>query len=526
MHLPLTPLSFMDRAVALYGAKLAVVDGERRLSYAEFGERAQRLAAALTDRIEPGARVAVLAPNGHPLLEAYFGVLGAGGILLPLNVRLHPNELARIVDHAEPTILLADDGLTDTVEAVRAAMKVRPTVLWCGRGASDRTEGSYEALLAAAEPRGWPRPAADENDVAELFYTSGTTGPPRGVMLTHRGLYLHALSVLIGFRAADRDVQLHSIALCHVNGWGTPQAITAAGGTHVMLRKFDACEALRLIEAERVTRLFAVPTMLIDLLEHPSLAGRDLSSLELVNMGGAPLSAELVRRAEAALGCQVFGGYGLTETGPIVTLATDKVTRTDEDEASRIRRQATAGMPLTGVELAIVDERGRQLPWDGHTTGEVVLRGNAVMKGYWNDPAATAEACRDGWFHTGDVATVDPEGYVLIVDRKKDLIISGGENVSSLEVERALAEHPAVLECAVFGVPDDRWGEVPRAAVVLRRGAKATPDELRAFCRDQLTHFKAPKEVEILPELPHGPTGKVQKNLLRAPHWRDRRRKV
>lgn len=519
MHVPLTPLHFKQRAVQLYGQKVGIIDGERRFTYAQFGERSNRLANALLRRgIPRGARVAILAYNSFPLLEAYYGVVEAGAILLPLNIRLGAPDLARIVSHARPELLIADADFAATIEAMTRALERPLPVVWIGQPPA--AGARYEELVATGSAAPPPTPDFDENDVAELFYTSGTTGHPRGVMLTHRSLYLHALSMLIAFRASDRDVQLHTIPLFHVNGWGTPQGITAVGGTHVMLRKFEPQAVCHLIEAERVTRLFLVPTMLLALLEHPALHRYDLSSLELVDVGGAPLAPELVRRGEQALGCQVIGGYGLTETGPIVALASDKATRAGEDEQTRIRRQATAGMPLIGVELQIQASEGTALPWDGRSVGEVAIRSNVVTAGYWQDAEATAASFRDGWFLTGDLATVDPEGYALVVDRKKDIIISGGENISSLELERTLAEHPAVLECAVIGAADPRWGEVPQAIVQLRDDAAATADELIAFCRERTSRFKAPKSVTIVTELPRGGTGKVLKGELRKRYGR------
>jgi fatty-acyl-CoA synthase len=335
-------------------------------------------------------------------------------------------------------------------------------------------------------------------------------------MLTHRNLYLHALSFLIAFRCAESDVQLHTISLFHVNGWGTPQALTAIGGTHVMLRKFDPEQVLQLVESERVTRFLAVPTMLNMILNHPDLGRYDLSSLELINTGGAPTPPEMVRRAEQMLGCRVVGGYGLTETSPVICFAADKSYLQDQPGDVRIRRQASTGLPLVGTELTIVDDRGEELPWNGEAIGEIVVRGNVVCSGYWNDPEATLAAFRNGWFHTGDLATIDDEGYVLIVDRAKDIIISGGENISSLEIEKVLYEHPAVLECAVIGVSDEKWGEVPKALVALRAGSSAGPEELVAFCRQRMARFKVPKVVELVAELPKGGTGKILKRQLRS----------
>ena len=529
MQRPLTPLDFKRRAVQLFGRKIGVVDGDKRFSYADFGQRCDRLANALRDLgVARFDRVAVMAFNSHPLLEAYFGVLDAGAVLLPLNIRLSAQELATIINHAEPSVMLVDHELAPVLSELWPALASQPKLVWIGERPEGRApaEPIYDELLAAASAEPPPRVGIDENDVAELFYTSGTTGTPRGVMLTHRNLYLHALGMMVTFRAAEPDVQLHSIPLFHVNGWGTPQGITAVGGRHVMLRKFDAAEVLRIIETEKVTRFFAVPTMLNMLLNHPDVKRRDLSSLELINTGGAPTPPEMVRQAEQLLGCCVAGGYGLTETSPIVTFAADKTYLADQDEATRLRRRASTGLPVVGAEIAIVDIDGNPLDWDGETVGEIVVRSNAVTTGYYKDPEATEKATSDGWFHTGDLATIDEEGYVLIVDRKKDLIISGGENISSVEIEKVLFEHPAVLECAIVSAPDERWGEVPVAVVALAQGAHASAKELQDFCRERLAGFKVPKQVDFMDSLPKGGTGKIIKRQLREPYWKGRTERV
>jgi fatty-acyl-CoA synthase len=324
---------------------------------------------------------------------------------------------------------------------------------------------------------------------------------------------------------ADDEIQLHTIPLFHVNGWGTPQAVTAAGGRHVMLRRFDPGEVLRLIAAERVTRFFAVSTMLNMILNHADIDRHDLSSLRLVHLGGAPTPVDMVRRAEEKLGCTVYAGYGLSETSPVLTVAKTKAYLSDGNE-ERIRRQASAGLPIIGVDARVVGDDGEEVPRDGETVGEIVARSNVVMAGYWNDPEGTSAVIRDGWFHTRDVAVVDQVGYIHIVDRMKDIIISGGENISSVEIEKALYEHPAVLESAVIGVPDDQWGEAPIALVTVKPGASVTAVELIDFCRSKMAHYKVPRSVDFREELPKGGTGKILKAQLRAPYWEGQERKV
>ena len=500
MRVPLTPLDFLARAERLYSPLEGVVDGDRRFIYGALVDRAHALAAVLRDRgVAPGDRVAFLCPNVTELLEAYFGVLLAGAVLVPLNIRLSSSEITGILGDCEPAALFVHPSLRRLAEG---------TLL----------DDDYAAAIEERLGERVAPPAIDEDDVCELFYTSGTTGGrPKGAMLTHRNLATHAIDSALTLGLNHRDVVLHTIPLFHVNGWGTPHYVTALGAKHVMLERFDPPEVLRLIETERVTRLSIVPTMARSLLLCDELASRDLSSLVQVTVGGAPPGAALLGRLEDALGCETICGYGLTEAAPQVTKA---VTLRSHDplplEEQRARR-ATTGLANIGVDVRVLDDDDIEVPWDGATAGEICIRSNHVMAGYWNQPEATELALRRGWLRTGDLATVDSEGYLMIVDRQKDLIISGGENVSSVEVEECLCDHPAVLEAAVVGMPDERWGEVPRAFVALRPGeASATADELIAFVRDRLAHFKAPKRVDILDELPKGGTGKIMKAQLRG----------
>ena len=496
MEVPLTPLDFLARARSLFPDRVGVVDGDRRFTYAAFGERCDRLAHALRRDlgVAPGDRVAWLGGNTHELLEAYYGVLLAGAVLVPLNIRLAPAELAALLADCTPRVLFRhpdqDDPGVDLAQIVLGP--------------------EHEALLAAQPARSPAPPVVDERSPAEIFYTSGTTGTPKGAVLTHRNLYLHAVHSALTNGITGDDVVLHTIPLFHVNGWGTPHYVTGLGGVHVLLPRFDAGEVLRLVDDEAVTRLFLVPAMATALLEHPDLDARPHPSLRQISVGGAPLGRELLGELETRLGCPCICGYGMTESSPTLTRALDK-----PGEAPDPERRATTGLPILGVELSVVDGEGAEVAHDGVARGEVRARSNHIMAEYWNAPAASAEILRDGWLHTGDVATVDPDGYLTIVDRSKDIIISGGENISSVEVEKALTAHPAVLEAAVVGAPDERWGEVPRAFVVLRAGRSATADELRAHVRGRLAHFKAPRDVVVVVDLPKSGTGKVRKDELR-----------
>lgn len=534
MFLPLTPVRFLLHAAAEYGGKVGVVDGERRLTYAEVSERARRLAGALAKLgIGRGDRVATLSFNCHQLLEAYYGVPMAHAVLLSLNVRLSAEEQAYILDHSGTRIVMFDPELLPVATALREAL---PGIQWIALSpVADLPEWVhpkvYDELLAEAEPAEIDITSYDENSAAELFYTSGSTGAPKGVVLNHRTIYLHALYTELGRRrgpmahAADEAVELHTIPLFHANGWGRPHTVTFGGGRHVMMR-FEPRKVCELVEAERVTSFSMVPTMATAMVHFPDLGKYDLSSLEDVTMGGAPSSPALVKQVEQALGCRAHCGYGLTETSPVATHADMKSTLGEMTDEERIRRQAMTGRPHPMVEVSVVDAEGHEIPRDLAAVGEVLIRGDLVMDGYWREPDATAQAIENNWLHTGDMACWDEHNYVLIVDRKKDIIISGGENISSIEIEKVIAAHPAVYEAAVVGVPDEKWGEAPRAFVVLKPGQAATEDEIRGFVREHLANFKTPKAVEFLEELPKGSTGKILKRALREPFWQGMEKQV
>lgn len=521
MNVPLTPLRFLRYAKRQFPRKTAVVCGPDRFNYAQFGERVGRLAGSLRRLgLRPGDRVAFLSTNCHRLLEAYYGVVEAGCVLLPLNIRLSPEELAYILNDAGARVLFLQNQFLGLVEAFRGRTRtVESFFLLDGRpGASWLAQQNYEELLRGAEVQWGDVMEFEENSLAELFYTSGSTADPKGVMLTHRNLYLHALYAALALGSSRESVELHTIPLFHANGWGSAHALTFLGATHVMIQKFDPVEVFRLVERERVQAFSVVPTMAAALVNCPERDNYDLSSLQRISIGGAASSPALVRAVEEKLGCTCYSGYGLTETSPVLTLAQIKEGLECEGEG-RIARQAMTGFAIPGVELRVVDDSGNDVPADGQTMGEIVARTDGVMEGYWQQPEETKKAIRKGWFHTGDMATMDKEDYVLIVDRKKEIIISGGENISSLEVEKVLTEHPAVYEAAVIPVPDEKWGEVPKALVVLKPGSRAEEAELLEFCRSRLAHFKAPKSVEFYESLPKGGTGKILKKELRKKYW-------
>ncbi|MGZ6371995.1 MAG: long-chain-fatty-acid--CoA ligase [Candidatus Limnocylindria bacterium] len=527
MRIPLSVLEFRDRAAALFGRVEAVIDGDRRFSYAQYADRTHRLANALRGLgVEPGDRVSFISYNCHQLLEAYYGVLEAEAVLNPVNIRLAPPEIGYIIGHAGSTAVFYHADFRPMVEALQASLPtVRHWVVLEGAVEGPATH-EYEALLAAASPD-YRAPDVDEDAMAELFYTSGTTGRPKGVVLTHRNLYLHGLDGALALRVTDADTMLHVVPLFHVNGWGAPHWMTLVGGRHVMLRKFDPGTLLRLVAEHGVTYLLGVPTIFNALVNSPELGSHDLSSLKVAIIGGAPASPTLVRTIEERLGCQAIVGYGLSETTPILSLAWPRadLTASEAPEQAAARRAMT-GYAIAGVKLRVVDQDGAEVRPDGEQIGEIVARSHTVMEGYYRDPEGTAEKIRDGWFHTGDMATIDEAGYMLIKDRSKDIIIRGGENISSVEIENAFASHPAVLEVAVVAAPDDRWGEVPVALVVLKPDAAATAQELRTHVRTQLADFKVPRQIQFRETLPKGGTGKLLKAELREPFWEGRATRV
>jgi fatty-acyl-CoA synthase len=529
MLLPLTPVRFKLHAAQIFGRKVGVVCGDYRFTYREFNERCDRLSSALLGLgLRAGDVVAYLSFNCHRLLEAYYGVPQVGGILLPLNIRLSCEELAYILNDAAPRMLCFDPEFLPAVESLRGQVaSVEHYVALRGTKPLWANPFTYDELLAHAEAREFDYRRLDENSVAELFYTSGTTAHPKGVMLTHRNLYLHALYTAIGYRGADDEVHVYTVPLFHANSWGAPHTLALTGGRHLMIQKFDPLTVLQLVERERVTRLYVVATMMIALLNHPDFAKYDLSSVRQVMMGGAPTNRALVQEVERKLpGCVAMGGYGLTETSPVITIAHIKQHLAGDPPDVQLLRKATAGYALAGAEIRIVDPNGNDVSADGQAVGEVVVRGDVVMEGYWKQPEETARVIRDGWLHTGDLATIDDEGYVLIVDRVKDMVLSGGENIATAEIERVLYQHPAMLECAVIAVPDDTWGEVPKALVVLRQGQSATESDVLDHCRRHLAGFKVPKSVDFRDELPKGGTGKILKRVLREKYWEGRDRHV
>ena len=504
---PLTPVSFLDRSAKVFEHRTAVVDGDLRLTYAEFDERADRLAGAVAAfGVEPGDRVALLAPNSHVLLEAHYGVPRAGAVLVALNNRLSPSELAYIVGHSGARLLIADEIYADAVSAIVAENpEVVPVV--AGNGSGD-----YEDRLAAA-PR-MRLAVTDEAAPISINYTSGTTGRPKGVMYHHRGAYLQALAMAFHSRLDAATGFLWTLPMFHCNGWCFTWAVTAAGGTHLCLRRVETGEIWRSIRAGEVSHFNAAPTILTMLARHEEAGAGPAPRPISVATGGAPPSPTLLEEM-AALNIDVTHLYGLTETFGPVTLCEWLPEWSDLPihEQAVIKARQGVGNVISDP-MRIVDPSGRDVPADAETMGEVAIRGNNLMKGYYRDDEASGEAIPDGWFRTGDLGVMHPDGYVELRDRAKDIIISGGENISSIEVEQVIVSHPAVSEAAVVAAPDDLWGEIPVAFVDLRPGAELSGDDVVSHVRERLAHFKAPKHV-VMEELPKTSTGKVQKFVLR-----------
>jgi fatty-acyl-CoA synthase len=527
MFVPLTPLRCLDRALDLFASRVGVVCGQRVFTYTQFGERCGKLASGLTRLgVEPGDRVAYLSFNTHKLLEGYYGVVQARGIVMPLNVRLSAEELTAIVEHSGARVLMFERDFAPTVERLRSWC---PSVRrWVGLdGPEPPADLSYEEILDQGRPERADIFSYDETSTAELFYTSGSTGTPKGVALSHRTVYLHAVDIMCMYRDFETMVDLHTIPLFHANGWGRPQTSTMLGTRQVMVRRFEPGAVLRLIQEHRATDMCLVPVMANALVNAPDRAQFDTSSLRRVMIGGAANSAELVARVEAAFpSCECISGYGLTETTPVVTVSQTK----REAEAygeDRCRRQAMTGATIPGAWVRVVDSQMRDVPRDMHTMGEVVAMGDHIMDGYYREPEATAAAMSGPWLHTGDMAVWGDDAYIQIVDRKKEIIISGGENISSIEIEKAVFAHPAVLECAVVAAPDDRWGEVPAAVVVRKPGMDLSADELLAFLEGRLARYKLPRRIEFSPDaLPKTGTGKIRKLDLREKFWTGKSKRV
>jgi fatty-acyl-CoA synthase len=528
MFVPLTPLRCLHRAIDVFGSKTGIVSGDRSFTYAQFGARCEKLATGLPKfGITPGDRVAYLSFNTHQLIEGYYGVVQARGIVMPLNVRLSEMELTSILCHSGARMLMFENDFAPMVEKLKKTCPSIEKFVGLGDSNVEGADVSYEEIVDAGHPERADVFTYDEMAVAELFYTSGSTGTPKGVTLAHRTLYLHALDVCALNKDIESMVDLHTIPMFHANGWGRPQGSTYMGIPQVMVRRFEPLFVLELIQKYKATDMCLVPTMANAMINCPERENWNTSSLRRIMMGGAAASPELVERVERAFpSAECISGYGLTETAPVLTSSRHKVPSYPTNE-ERMRRQSMAGWPVPGVTVRVVDTEMRDVPRDMQSIGEVVAMGDHIMEGYYKEPEATAAVMTGPWFHTGDMAVWDEDSYLHIVDRKKEIIISGGENISSIEVERAIFSHPAVFECAVVAAPSDKWGEVPAAIVVLKPGESLTASDLMTYLEQRLGKFKLPRIIEFSDEpLPKTGTGKIRKMILKEKFWAGKEKRV
>jgi fatty-acyl-CoA synthase len=515
MEVPLTPLEFFRRARRLYSDRPAVVDGDVRLTYRQFGDRCDRWSAWLQSQgVAKGDRVAYICPNTHAQLESFYAVPQIGAVLVPLNFRLIADDFRYLITHSGAKVVCAHADYLESIDGIRGDLPgVEQFVALTGSRAGWL---DYEALVAGTLPI-FTSAAIDERDLLTINYTSGTTSRPKGVMITHRNAWMNSVGMLVHVPMSVADRYLWTLPMFHANGWTYTWTVTAAGACHVCLPTIDPAGIFGLIADERVTMLCAAPTVLIALANSPPASRARAPKGVRVLTAGAPPAAATIERLEHDLGWVVTQVYGLTETAPFITICEPRPEHAALPPSERATIKARQGVELiTSGELRVIDEAGQQVPADGATIGEIVVRGTVVMAGYYNDPEATARAMGDGWFKTGDAAVVHPDGYAEIRDRLKDVIISGGENISSVEVEGVLLRHPGVQEAAVVGLPDEKWGEAPHAFVVLRAAAAATEEDVRQFARDHLAHYKAPKTVTFIDELPKTATGKIKKYVLRG----------
>jgi fatty-acyl-CoA synthase len=510
MRVPLTTRDFLDRAELVYGDRVGIVDEPNQpapslgeVSYREVARRGRALQAGLDALgVGEGERVAVVSHNSGRLVEMLLGVPSSGRILVPVNFRLSAEEVAYIVGHSGARVLFVDPELEASLKGIDAEHRFS-------------TGEEYEQLLRFdTEPRPWSEP--DEDATATINYTSGTTARPKGVQMTHRNEWVNAVTFGMHMQVSDRDVYLHTLPLIHCNGWGMPYALAGLGARQAVLRKVDGAEILRRVEQHGVTLMSGAPAVWNSVLDAAAewdgeIPGRDRVRIVVA---GAPPPSRTIARIEAELGWQFNQIYGLTETAPLVTVNRPREENDALEPEERAKRLSRAGVPALGTRLKISD------------SGEVLVQSNTVLAGYWENPDATAEALEGGWFHTGDGGSIDDGGYLSISDRKKDVIITGGENVSSIEVEDVVFSHPAVAEVAVIGVPDDKWGELVTAIVVVAEGEQVTEEEIIAHCKARIAGYKAPKRVEFRDQLARTATGKIQKFKLREAFWGDSERQV
>ncbi|PVD49937.1 o-succinylbenzoate--CoA ligase [Terrimonas sp.] len=515
MEMPLTPLEFSRRARKLYAGRVAVIDGELKYTYSQFFDRCDRWSYALQQMgIVRGDRVAYIATNTHAQLEAFYSVPQTGAILVPVNYRLSAEEFAYIINHSGAVAVCVHSDYLTAVENIKDQLPgVKHFIALEGE-----REGwvSYEKRIKLSRVKYAPVDI-QEQDLITINYTSGTTARPKGVMITHRNAYMNSIGSLVHFDLSVKERYLWTLPMFHANGWTFVWTITACGGTHVCLRKTDAQSIFHFINRESITLFCAAPTVLISIVNAPEGLRKQAPAGIRVITAGAPPAAATIERIENELGWNLIQVYGLTETAPFISICEPLPEHCHLTPSQLAVIKARQGVELiTSGELMVIDGEDNEVPHDGNTMGEIVARGNVVMKGYYNDPEATNKVLVNGWFHTGDMAVIHPDGYIEIRDRAKDIIISGGENISSVEVESVLLRHPSVKEVAIVGMPHEKWGQSPHAFVVLHQGYSVTEDNLRSFVGQHLASFKKPQWVTFVKELPKTATGKIQKYVLRG----------
>jgi len=520
----LTPQSFLERSVTAFRDKDAIVYRSSRWSYAQFAARVNQLANALKNRgLQKGDRVAFLCPNIPPMLEAHFGVPLAGGVLVAINIRLAAKDICYILNNCGARLLFIDTELSHLVTSVRDELETVEEIINIVdteiETTGEKLPGTdYETFLTTGTSDPLPSPLTDENEPISINYTSGTSGQPKGVVYTHRGAYLNALGEVLELGMNNNSIYLWTLPMFHCNGWCFTWGVVAVGGTHICMRKFFPNTVVSLIMDEGVTHFCGSPTILIALANDRAIKKLQLSHPLRVATAGAPPSPTIIQTMEE-LGIDITHVYGLTETYGPHSVCEWQAPWKELPMVERAKLKARQGVAyIHAAQMRVVDKDMQDIPADGETMGEVVMRGNNVMQGYFNDPEATERVFRGGWFHSGDLAVMYPDGYMELRDRAKDIIISSGTNISTIEVERAIYKHPAVLEVAVIAIPDEKRGEVPKAFVTLKPDESATAEEIIDFCRQNLALFKVPKAVDFM-ELPKTATGKVQKYLLREKEW-------
>ena len=513
------------KTVKLYGKKEALVCGDKRFTYQAFDKRVNALCNLLRAQgIKKGGKVAILHPNCHCFMETYYAVAHIGAIAVPINYRLAPKDMAFILADSESAVLIAEKQFARLVTAaLEEGSMGTHLVLWTGQGNYPQLTVEtvdYEAGIERFPTTTEATEGIREEDPAQLYYTSGTTGKPKGVILTHKNICTHALGAIAELHLTDRDRWIHVAPMFHLaDAWAT-WAITWAGGTHIFVRAFDPPEVLEVMETERATISNMIPTMLNILANHPDAKRWNYPSLRVLLSGGAPIAPEVVKKIVQTFQCDYVQTYGMTETSPYLTMSILKDHLTGLTDEEQLAIKSKTGREFIGVQLKVVREDGTEVARDEQEVGEIIVKGDIVTPGYWRLPDETQQAIKDGWLYTGDLAVMDAEGYVTIVDRKKDMILTGGENVYSTEVENVLYMHPAVLEAAVVGIPDEKWGEMVKAIVVLKEGIEVTEEEIIGFCKEKLARYKAPKSVDFYPALPKTGSGKIAKGELREQYRR------